>query len=642
MEFIANHLKQLNNKIPDFLKKIGEMLFRGLDVLVITALIIFKNLYYGSQIATDYFNPHALFVPIAFSVLPVIAILFLIKEDKRAKALFIYDLIISMILFADTAYYRYFKDITSIGAVRNGTLIMGVLSCLPTLIKFRDLAFVFDLVLLFPLIKRFAAYKMERNFNLSKAIRAVVFVAVFAVGIVGNGKCIYRLNLDQPLLLTTMSNKIYLTKVLGNFNYHTIDLFNYVSNAIESNKPISSSTKQEISDFLASNKAANSGTVMSGVGQGKNLIIIQVEALQQFVINRSINGQEITPNLNRWLKKSMYFDNYYYQVSAGNTSDAEFMSNNSLYPAASGAAYYKYCENTLDSLPKELSKTGYSTNAFHGYVDSFWNRNIMYQSEGFDKFYGESSFNIDEKVGLGLSDKSFFTQSLSKMENLQQPYYSFLVTLSSHYPYDGGTSYGDFNVGEYEGTMMGNYLKGIHYADEQLGMFLDKLEENGTLDNSILVLYGDHNAIPKEYADLMYSLTGVTNATDLDWQQLQKVPMFIHFPKDKNNGVNHIYTGQMDLYPTLANMFNLDCNYLFGKDIFNTKSQNVILRNGSFTDGKVFYISGSNQYYEIKTGEIIPETEQLKVEKENALKELELSDEILEHNLIEEGLSENN
>jgi phosphoglycerol transferase MdoB-like AlkP superfamily enzyme len=204
------------------------------------------------------------------------------------------------------------------------------------------------------------------------------------------------------------------------------------------------------------------------------------------------------------------------------------------------------------------------------------------------------------RVGLGLSDKSFLTQSLAKMENLQQPYYSFLVTLSSHYPYDGGAGYGDFNVGEYEGTLMGDYIKGIHYSDEQLGMFLDKLEENGTLDNSILVLYGDHNAIPKEYADLMYSLTGVTNATDLDWQQLQKVPMFIHFPKDNNKGVNHIYTGQMDLYPTLANMFNLDCSYIFGKDIFNTKNQDVIFRNGSFTDGKVFYISGSNHYYDIK------------------------------------------
>jgi phosphoglycerol transferase MdoB-like AlkP superfamily enzyme len=298
--------------------------------------------------------------------LPVIAILFLFKEEKRAKALFIYDLIMSMILFADTAYYRYFKDITSIGAVRNGTLLMGVLPCLPTLIKFKDLAFVIDLILLFPLMKMFAAYKKKRSFNLSKAIRAVVFVVVFAVGIVGNGKCIYRLNIDQPLLLTTMSNKIYLTKVLGNFNYHTIDLFNYVSNAIESNKPISSSTKKEISDFLGSNKAANSGTAMSGVGQGKNLIIIQVEALQQFVINRSINGQEITPNLNRWLKKSLYFDNYYYQVSAGNTSDAEFMSNNSLYPAASGSSLLQVQRKYLDSLPTELQKTGYSTNAFHG------------------------------------------------------------------------------------------------------------------------------------------------------------------------------------------------------------------------------------------------------------------------------------
>jgi len=632
--------RKLNNKIPALVYKLMEMIFRFLDVIVFTGIIIAKNLYYGSMIATEYFDPHELWIPIAFSVMIVVGILILFKEEKRAKALFIFDLLVTLILLADTAYFRYFKDITSIGSVRNSSLLGNVISCLPSLIKLKDVIYLIDLIVLLPLVKLFKDYKNRKKFKLNGAIRFALFLLVFSIGVMGNGKCLYQFNIEQPMLITTMSNKLFLTKVLGNFNYHAIDIYDFAINTIESKKPIPVATKQNIKSYLQDNKVENSGAVLKGTAEGKNLIVIQVEALQQFVINKTINGQEITPNLNKWLNKSLYFDNYYYQVAAGNTSDAEFMSNNSLYPASEGSAYYKYSGDKLDSLATELKSSGYSTAALHGYIESFYNRNVMYQTEGFDNFYGQSSFNQDETVGLGISDKSFLKQSEVKIQAMKQPYYSFLITLSSHYPFDDKQGYGDFNVGEYEGTLMGDYLKAIHYTDKQLGMYLDDMEKNGTLDNSIVVVYGDHNAIPKDYASQLYSFEGIANPTDLDWQQLQKVPMFIHFPGNANSGVNHTYSGQMDLYPTLANMFNIDCKYTFGKDILNSGSQNVIFRNGSFTNGKIFYTSWTNQYYNISTGKTIEETEELKAEKEQALKDLNLSDNLLDHNLIKTGLEQ--
>lgn len=611
------------------------IVYSSLDVLIIVFLIVAKVLYYGRQVSPDYFNAATLRPPVIASILPIVAIILLLKENKRVKALFILDLIVSVILFSDTAYYRYFKDIISVGAIKNGTLLGGVFSCLPTLIKFKDLLYLLDLILLLPLVRVFS--KKKKN-SLNGIARFTIFLLVFFTGVLMDGKYIYKLSLDQPMLISTMSNKLYLTKILGNINYHAIDLYNYAGNYISSKQSVSTETKQNIKTYLQS-ADSNSGVVLKNIGNGKNLIMIQVEALQQFVINKKVNGKEITPNLNKWINKSLYFDNYFYQVSSGNTSDAEFMSNNSLYPAESGAAYYRYTDDTLDSLPIELGTKGYSTAAFHGYTESFWNRNIMYKTEGFNTFYGESSYTADEQVGMGLSDKSFLNQSISKIKTLKEPYYSFLITLSSHYPFNDVKGYGNFNVGEYEGTLMGDYLKGIHYTDEQLGTFLDELEKDGTLDNSIVVLYGDHNAIPKEYIDQLYKFENITNATDLDWYQLQKVPMFIHFPKDANSGVNHNYSGQMDLYPTLANMFNLNLKYTFGKDILNSSSENVIFRNGSYTDGKVFYVSWSNTYYDIATGKTIAETEELKKKKEEALKELNYSDDILNHNLIKSGVS---
>ena len=118
---------------------------------------------------------------------------------------------------------------------------------------------------------------------------------------------------------------------------------------------------------------------MKDSAKGKNLIIVQVEALQQFVIDKTVMGQEITPNLNKLIKSSAYFNNYFYQIAAGGTSDAEFMSNNSLYPAPSGAAFFFYANNNYLSLPKALVKNGYETAALNGYYETFWNRNIMYK-----------------------------------------------------------------------------------------------------------------------------------------------------------------------------------------------------------------------------------------------------------------------
>ncbi|MBC2397828.1 LTA synthase family protein [Clostridium tetanomorphum] len=600
------------------------------EVFLFLFIVIAKVLYYGKQISPEYFDARILQPPVIASILPIVAISYLFKNNARINFLYIVNIIISIILFADTVYYRYFKDVISIGAIKDSFLLKDVSSSIGALISVKDFFYLIDVILFIPLI--IFMKKVNRK-ELSLRLRLMIFMLLISLGVAFDGKFIYALSKEQPLLIKTMSNKLYLTKVLGNINFHILDGYNFITNKINNTKKIPEDRKNEIVTFL-SNKNESKEINFTGVGSGKNLIVIQVEALQQFVINNKVNGEEITPNLNKWINKSMYFDNYFYQVAAGNTSDAEFMSNNSLYPAASGSAYYQYTGNTLNSLPKLLKDNGYTTAAFHGYIEGFWNRNVMYNTEGFDNFYGEHSFKLDDKVGLGLSDKSFFNQSIDKIKQLKSPFYSFMVTLSSHFPYDDVSGYGDFNVGNYENTLLGNYLKGIHYTDAQLGMFLDKLQKEGILDNSIVVIYGDHNAIPKDNIQQLYEFEGVKNTTDLQWYQYQKVPMIIHFPKDEYKGVNHTYSGQMDLYPTLANLFNLSNKYMFGKDILNTSEEKVVFRNGSFTDGKIFYVSWTNTYYDIKSGKIISETPELKIMKENALKQLKYSDDILNHNLI--------
>ncbi|EJO5347403.1 LTA synthase family protein [Clostridium botulinum] len=613
-----------------FKNMIKKIIVRNIDIMLFLVLVSLKVMVYGKEISPEFFSYKYIMMPVVSSIGILLGLGYFLQKHKRTKFLYIINIIVSSIIIADLLYYRYYKDIISIGAIRNAFLLGGVASSITSLFKPRDFLYFLDILLVIPFLKVYKNMPYKEN---KKIIRMGIGTLILAGAIVLNGVNIYRLSVNQPGLLKTMSNRIYITKVLGNVNFHVIDAYQFTKNKINNSKKLPEDEEKElVNNFKA--KSQIQGKKLKGIGEGKNLIVIQVEALQQFVINRKVEGQEITPNLNKWINKSMYFDNYFYQVAAGNTSDAEFLSNNSLYPAASGAAYYMYSGNQFKSLPSTLQDKGYYTAALHGYKDGFWNRNVMYKAQKFEDFYGETSYNIDEKVGLGLSDKSFFNQSLEKMKTFKQPFYSFLVTLSSHFPYDDVEGYGEFNVGKLKDSFLGNYLTGIHYTDAQLGIFLDNLEKEGYLDNSIVVIYGDHNAISKNYIQELYDFVGEKSPDDLKWYELQKVPMLIHFPKDQYKGVNHIYGGQIDLYPTLANLYNLPRKYMLGNDLLNVKNPKVTFRNGSFTDGNVFYVSWTGEYYDIKTGQKITPTDELKDKKQESSKELQTSDKLLNHNLI--------
>mgnify|MGYP001308194088 CR=1 FL=1 len=618
-----------NTKVIKILEIIfNKLIVYNLDIIFFLIIISQKEISYNKLIS-PYFLDYK--TAIISSVIVIGSISFLLKNKNRIKYLYIMDILISIIIFADTLYYRYIKGVISIGTIRNASMLGDVSSGVQSLLKFSDIFYFTDIIILIPIL---FLYKKINRVDASFYRRFIIFLIVFGIGITGDAQCIHALDVEQPGLIHTMSNKMYLLSKIGNANFHVIDAYNEISTKSSNLKAVPASKQNEIKQYLEK-KDVSKGVVLKSAGKGKNLIVIQVEALQQFVIGKKINGEEITPNLNRWLGKSLYFDNYYYQVAAGTTADAEFLSLNSLYPAPTGAAYELYPGDTFDSAAKQFNDKGYFTVALNGYENGFWNRNVMYKAEGFSKYYSENAYNNDEKVGLGLSDKSFLNQTLQKLKTYKEPYYSFMITLSSHMPYDDQKGYGsDLKLGQYKGSYIGNYMNGIHYTDAQLGMFLDKLDKEGILKNSILVLYGDHFAIPKNESQGLYDLEGIKNATDLDWAKLQKVPMMIHFPDDANKGTNSLPAGQVDLYPTIANLFNLDKKYMFGTDLLNTKTNLVSFRDSSFTDGTDFYVASTDTYYDIQTGKKIPTTRNLVNEKKDTSKQLEYNDEILNHNLI--------
>ncbi len=609
------------------MEKAKKLINIYIDVLLFIFLVCAKVLIYGREIESGYFSYVSLFPPIFASVLIIVGISFILNNKRRSRFLYLCNLIITTFIISDLTYFRYFKDVISIPILINGFQLGAVKSSISSLIKSTDFLYALDVIFLLPKIN-----KHKNHLEISKILKFSLFSSLIIISALINTYSFYTLSKEQPRLLSTLYNKVYVVKKLGTINYHYLDFYNSLCASISRKTPVSKSKEMEIKTFLDGNSTYSNN--LKGVSKGKNLIMIQVEALQDFVINSKIEGNEITPNLNKWSKRSEYFNNFYYQIAAGGTSDAEFMANNSLYPASSGAAYFLYCGNEFNAMPKNFKDSGYSTSAFHGFRESFWNRNIMYKRLGFDNFYGEKDYKIDETIGLGLSDKSFLNQSIDKIKELDKPFYTFLITLTSHFPYDDVKNYGDFNVGTYEDSLLGNYFKSIHYTDAQLGMFFDKLEEEGILKDSVVVLYGDHYAIPRDNEGDLGKFLGKTSISDIQWLKLQKVPLMIHFPDESHNEINTLYSGEMDIYPTICNLFDLPNKNLMGKDLFNSLENKLIFRDGSFIDGNYYYMSQKNSYYNLSTEENVQENDILKNKKENALNQLQYSDEILKHNLL--------
>ena len=144
-------------------------------------------------------------------------------------------------------------------------------------------------------------------------------------------------------------------------------------------------------------------------------------------------------------------------------------------------------------------------------------------------FYSKVDYQIDKEniIGLGLSDKEFFRQSIEKIQTIStehEKWYGLLIMLSNHTPFSDVEKYGEFPVDikenvtledgtvetkvypYMEGTKLGNYFKSIHYADSALGELLTGLDEKGLLDNTIVVLYGDHDArLPRKDYNRLYN-----------------------------------------------------------------------------------------------------------------------------------------
>jgi len=525
------------------------------------------------------------------------------KQSRQMKYVRYVGLIMSFILFANLVFYRQFTDFITIPQLFMGSNMADLGSSILTLIKPYDILLIADTAFIWYLSK-----KHETTLSVNYLKRGKVFaLALSLLLLAGN---FFLAEMERPQLFTRAFDREYLVKNIGIFNYHVYDII--VHSKTESQRVFADGNElPQIQEYVEENvKVSDEKSEMFGAAEGKNVIFINAESIQNFVIGNDVNGQEITPFLNKLVEDedTYYFDNFYEQTGQGNTADSEFLVENSLYPLSRGAVFFTHAGNEFNALPEILKESGYTSSVLHSNNKSFWNRDAMYQSLEIDHFHGEEAYEVTDEnsIGWGLKDKPFFEQSIKYLQAMEQPFYSKLITLTNHFPFELDEEDKSIEPFDSNSNTLNNYFPAVRYADEAMEEFFNHLKQAGLYENSVIIIMGDHIGISANHNNAMSMYLDKEEITPYDQVQLQEVPLFIHIPGHGKGEVNSTVSGQIDMKPTILNLLGVEAenDIYFGNDLFAKERKGFIaLRNGDFISED--YVSTAGLCYDRETGEPI-------------------------------------
>lgn len=545
---------------------------------------------------------------LVFTITIICGVVLILAGKRYRFALIVVNLLLTLVLLADMLYGRYYYNPITVPILKQIAFLDDVKESTASLFQLRDLLMFMDLVILIALAV------FLKNERAKKPIyhQIMVGVSIILIGIIG-----FQIKYNFVDTSKFVYERKYIGRDLGIFYYHYFDVKTAFSKAVSASKSLSA---EELALIESMNKAGlRTDNRYTNIGQGKNLIMIQLEAFQNFLVGLKVDGQEVTPFLNQLRSESIYLPNFYYETAGGNTVDAELLTNTSMLPTYGGSAYYEYPSNTYVSLPKKLKEKGYAVFSFHGYEASFWNREVMHKTLGFDRFYSLDDFEMTEKVGWAISDRAFFRQSLDMTmeDNEGKPFYSFMVALSSHHPYDAFYT-GPFTQSEEQKQqILRRYLNAGQYVDSALKDFFDYLKETGVYDNTVVVIYGDHAAMFNEDTKTTCELLGL-EYSNYQWQKIETVPLFIHIPGLEEPQTLDKVAGQSDITPTLANIMGFELEYTTSQDILDPNYKgSVVKRNSNVVTNDFIYIAQEETLYDFKTGKVIDQEPYQEMLKDN-------------------------
>jgi len=532
-------------------------------------------------------------------LIPVAVLVF--RKKFSFIFLAIYNLALSMLFVAVIWYERYFLTIPSYFDLKQSDQAGSVMETVALLYSPVDLLYFADFILF--VILFIAARKLEVP-AVSRKLAGAGLAALMLLAIGSSAMALQKDMTDVALFakengfMQTQFTQVYLTNSVG-----------YAEGLTLSAPEIAALKGNEFVDYKDHDRF--------GIAADRHLFLIQVESMQEFVVNQTVDGQEITPNINALLADSLHFNNMFQQIGAGNTSDSEWLIHTSIYTKGMEPTVNYMNGKPIPSLVHMLNNDGYYTTTYHADKIEYWNRHKLYPALGFKKHYSLEEIPDEDVIGIGPSDKVMFEfaeQEIKEQIENGEKVYANLMTLTSHTPFIIPVSQQLLDLPErFGGTYTGNYLQSIRYTDEQIGKFIEFLKAEGIYENSMIVITGDHSGLhgtPMEADDTELASEVIGHKYTI--KDRFTLPFIVAAPGLFENETVSNFGGQIDIMPTLANLLGLVPNMpILGHNMLeyenNLLTMRYYLSGGSYMNGEEIYLGANakfpERYYDYSTME---------------------------------------
>ena len=386
--------------------------------------------------------------------------------------------------------------------------------------------------------------------------------------------------------------------VTGIYEYTARNFYiTFLKNKNTTNEEDITFLKEEYSKEV--NKTKNKYT---GKYQDNNLIIIQLEGLDSWLINKND-----TPTIYNLMKNSINFTNHYsYYNGGGSTFNSEFAVNTGfITPLSYTQNAYTFNKNSFPySLAHLFKEQGYTVNAFHMNTKEYYSRGTNYKNWGYDNYYGLVDQNTYKDNSYYLDRELLLNEEFKEKMFSSEKFVDYIITYTNHMPFNPEKGNCkmllDLDSKENENTSYDLTeedcaRRQAKETDYMVELLISELKTREILDKTTIVVFTDHYLYTLSDKTILDKYKNTSN------NLINHTPFFI-YTNNKDKKTIKTVTSQLNILPTVLNLFGIDYNpnYYIGEDALNNNYQKIVFFSDySWYDGNVYVDGGlvtNNRY----------------------------------------------
>lgn len=567
---------------------------------IIYRLFVWKELFCTQTIITLIFS-----IPFAFICY------FLSKFGNKVFNIIIsinLSITLTFLFMAQFIYYAFYKTIFSLFSLFKGTgQVFGEFfeAILDYIIRYWYVLLIMLIpFIMFIIFIRFFDFNRLKKKEFFKSFLSFMVIYFFSFLILFFDKGIYSIknlyfNVHSPMLTISKVGVLTMEKLdvkryilgfedkllykINDFDYEEKD-YNILDIDFGSSK-IDKAFKE--SDPSEKNE-------YTGMFKNKNLVFITAESLDASAIR-----EDITPTLYKLLNNSFVFNNFYQPLFPVSTSDGEYMSLNSLLPKEGTWSFYDSSDIYMPyGLGNVFNKLGYKAFGYHNHSYDYYERQLSHSNIGFN--YIGCGNGLEKKINCNLwaeSDLEMIESTINDYIN-EEKFIAYYMTVSGHLMYNQKNDMVKKNYDKVEHLNYSEDVKGYLAAtielDKAIEVLIKRLEENGKLDDTLIVIVPDHYP----YGLSIDELNEISDYDRSDKFELYHTSLIMYNPNIPKTIIDDYVSG-IDILPTVYNLFGIDFDsrLLMGRDILSDSEKIVILSDRSWITNKGKYDSIKDKFY---------------------------------------------